>query len=223
YATSDLVAEMTVTGAKLDFIYLFSSQLRLSSILLEQGLPPTICLPERSMKNPFGKLPDFDDIHCNEKIDFTVVGFGSWGIHCNTTVMNINPLFTPVGIGFSFNTKTNEFLTASVSVSKGPGDLKYEYNFQNQSSRIEAAAGYEMGKNGPIEIGAKFTTAIEFDRTGITDINSGVGVEASVGNKVGGIKVESSSSIGWNAGVSNVTDEKISGLAGDIMKMYRGK
>lgn len=217
-AANDVDADMAVIQAKLEFLGLFSTQLR-PTVVLENGLPPIICIPEKPDVIHYRKLRDFDDINCNNKVEFTMPGIGSWGFYCNKSKFKFNPIFIPFGVSFTQNMNTNEFITASVTVGKGPAEITAEYDFQNEKGSVEA--GVKLGKDnlGPIELSAKATTKIEFDRSGISDVSVGVESTASAGNKIGGVKVENDTRIGWNTGITGKTEGSITGVAEKIMKM----
>lgn len=217
-AANDLDAEMAAINAKLKFLDLFSTILR-PTIVFDNGLPPTICIPEQTKKAHFRKLRDFDDINCNNKVEFTMPGIGSWGFYCNKSTFNFKPMFSPLGVSFIQNLNTNEFITGSVSIGKGPADITAAYDFENEKGSVDA--GIKIGKKnlGPIELSAKATTKIEFDRSGISDVSIGVETAASAGNDIGGVKIGNDTRIGWNSGISGKTEGSITGIAGEIMNM----
>jgi len=191
----------------------------MASAVIDPGFSPIDCLNEKH--KPFGKLSDYDDLHCNNVVSYYMPGIGSWSFRCNKTVFDLAPLFIPVKVRFEQNLNTNEFINATVGVSRSGVDAAMTYDFQKGKGSLDVGVQAGSEEMGPVEVSAKVGATIEFDRNGVSDFVVGSSIEASSGNKAAGVNVEADARIGWNAGMSGGVSGKISGETGRAMQQVR--
>jgi chorismate synthase len=190
------------------------------------------CLSDRKANRPrAGKLPDFDDIHCQNIVTLAMPGLGSYVARCNRTEIKLDPAFGPVKASWDreYTGRSDEtrWLRASAEISietvtvGGHGEFDADgLKSGGVSVGVGAGRGKELGqgvKAGPLEIAAQAGVevgagvSVEFDRGGVTDIAVSAKAEAKVGNTVGksdadgakgGASIGGESRWGWNSGYS---------------------
>ncbi len=126
------------------------------------------CKKKGAPKPAGGKLPEFDDIHCEYVTTLDMPFLGSIKVECNkmTTQFGAGPL----SLNLKENLNTNEIIRGTVEVgfSKGLGDRSFG------------------GKYGPLSAELKGTIGgfVEFDDSGITDLGLKAGVKMEVGTNI---------------------------------------
>lgn len=121
-----------------------------------------------------GKIPDFDDIHCDRHVEFYFFST-RLKLDCSRLTSEIN--LPVLKLSMKENLNSNEIIRGTLEV------------------------GYFMGTDvnvGPVkgEFKAEAGVSMEFDKSGVTDV--GVRGKAMAGEKVGGMNIR----YGWNSGGS---------------------
>ncbi|PJJ75044.1 hypothetical protein BXY57_0612 [Thermoflavifilum aggregans] len=152
------------------------------------------------------KLADWDDLHCDKNITFSVPGIGSYHFSCNATSVNLDPLILPFKASFEQNLNTGEFVNATGSVGYGPVDVGAEYDFvkDNGAAFVEASTTVINENHGPIKInaGVKGRATIEFDKNGPCGLELEASGSVKVGNDAITVKGDTNVKWGWEAGGS---------------------
>lgn len=152
------------------------------------------------------KLADWNDLHCDKNITFSVPGIGSCNFSCNATSVNLDPLILPFKASFEQNLNTGEFVNASGSVGYGPIDVGAEYDFvkDNGAAFVEASTTVINENHGPIKInaGVKGRATIEFDKNGPCGLELEAAGSVKVGNDAITVKGDTNVKWGWEAGGS---------------------
>lgn len=190
-------------------------------------------------KSPYSPLKDFDDIHCEYKTSFSVVGIGSITAECNKMTTIFEPDFLPIRGRFTENLNTGEITSASVGATYKiiSADANFEHGkFTNGT--IEVSKSVDIGKTGkgPVEVGVKGTVGvvIQLDKDGVKDVvlkgdiqaktdvkgtqldntvKTNVGdVKIPVPSQGGSVTIDVKSQYGVNAGGSVETKGTLSGL-----------
>ncbi|MCU0457463.1 MAG: tetratricopeptide repeat protein [Bacteroidales bacterium] len=209
-----LTSELGVIQAKLDFLLIFSMNLR-PTVPSSGNLPPEHCkvLESRDAQN---KLAVWEDTHC-EEISMTMPLIGKWSIKCGIGEFHLDPFMLPFDFHYKENLRTNEWISCSGSVklaiAKGGG----EYNFTEEKGKLEIGVSGKLGegmlKGSPIKAGVDAVGFIEIDGNGISDlgVKGSVNVKPNVGelykNDMAKVemkpgKVELTGKVSWNSGPS---------------------
>lgn len=216
YTASDqLELELAASQIKLEFLL----QLKIVHPMpppLEGDLHcPVVIQPAKPQK-----LANFDDLNCPNKVSFSVPLTGSYELACGRGEMHLTPLMLPFEAHFTENTDTGEYLNASLSIGKGPLNIKGSADFETGSRRIEAGISQTIGEGYlgpvPLEASASATIGLEIDGNGGCDYFVATGVEAKAGNKAGSVSVESEARWGWNAGPSGAAKASFGGALGKL-------
>lgn len=175
------------------------------------------CKPEQKPSRAGGKLADYDDLHCQHIIDFTVPGIGSIRVRCNRMETALDPFGLPSKAKWTEDLNQDRVLSASAEIELKGVSVGGHGEFDEQglkSGGVEVGAG--IGKDlssGPFKVGVEASgkVGIEFDRTGITDVRIGGGVGSKAATTVASTDAASASSNAaagvnstwsWNAGAS---------------------
>lgn len=146
------------------------------------------------------KLAEWDDLHCDRNITFSVPFIGSCHFDCNSTKVNLDPLILPFKAGFEQKLKTGEFVNASASVGYGPVTASGDYDFVQEkgSVKVEVSGDIVNEKIGSVKVkaGAGASATLEFGKHGISDFI----MEANGGVKIGNdaIKVSGDAHVNWS-------------------------
>lgn len=166
------------------------------------------------------KLPDFDDLHCDSKVSFSVPFAGSYTFTCNQVKVTLAPFMGPFEAQFTKNTNTGEYLTASAGISVGPVKVKGAADLEKGTGKVEAGFSQDIGKGAlgpvPLEASASATIGVEIDEGGISDVIISAAVEGKAGNDAGSVSVDTSARYGINSGPSRESNSSIGGAIGQF-------
>jgi hypothetical protein len=166
------------------------------------------------------KLPDFDDLHCDTKVSFSVPLTGSYTFTCNRAEMTLSPFMLPFEAQFTKNTNTGEYLTASAGIGVGPVNVKGSANLEQGTGKFQAGVSQDIGKGSlgpvPLEASASATIGVEIDEGGISDVVISAAVEGKAGGDAGSVSVDSSARYGMNSGPSRESGSSIGGAISKI-------
>lgn len=167
------------------------------------------------------KLPEFNDLHCQELAELNIPGVGRMSFRCDRTDVKLEPTLAPFEAAWSsrYTGRGDEMqlLRASAAISVDAFKFGAHSEFDErgwQRGGVSATVGAELGgvKGGPLEIGvsAEVAGSLEFDRNGLSDVVVKAGLEAQAssvtaktdegGRLKSGIKAGAESSISYNAG-----------------------
>jgi hypothetical protein len=194
---------------------------------------------EKPEKSPYTPLTDFDDIHCDYKTSFSVIGIGSITAECNKMTTIFEPDFLPIKGRFTENLNTGEITSASVGGTYKviSANANFEHG-QFTNGTIEVSKSVDIGKagKGPVEVGVKGTAGvvIQLDKDGIKDVivkgnvkigtdvkgtqldntvKTGIGdVKIPAPKQGGSVTIDINSQYGVNAGGSADAKGTLSGL-----------
>ncbi|MCS7101769.1 MAG: tetratricopeptide repeat protein [Burkholderiaceae bacterium] len=176
-----------------------------------------ICIKGRShgqARRGGGTLADFDDLHCQHIVDFTVHGIGSIQVHCNRMETKLEPFGVPLRAGWTEDLNKDRVLTASVEVDAKGMTVGGRGEFDEQGltrGGVSVSGGVDTrAAGGPLEIGvsARGGIGVEFDRSGVTDVRIEAGIGAQVAGSLPGTQAGTqagtkvSGTWSWNAGAS---------------------
>jgi tetratricopeptide (TPR) repeat protein len=188
------------------------------------------CMEDDSKKPATHKLADWNDLHCDKDIRFSVPGTGYWKFTCNTTELHLEPLLLPFELHYTENFETGKVISASaaVSIKREIGGVKTSvkvgggYDATKGTVKLEGGLSTKIGDftigdkdlgGMPGKVSAGGGGFIEFDKNGISDLGFKGGIEAKPDLKVGEKNNESDVRVGkietggkwsWNAGPSGV-------------------
>lgn len=203
-----------------EFLFTLSTLFNLKVPRGSGFLPDPKCLVPRK-KTIIGELPDYDNEHCNNKINFTIPGVATWGIHCNRGFFDIHPLGIPLSFKIEQNLLTKEVTSATLGVTKGNLGVNVGYNFKK--SKWTAGAEYTVVKAGwenYAEISSTVSITVEFDRNGISDIKvPKIGAGVTVIGTKGGIENYGDQPLVWNSGPGTITGGAVTGDLGYYITM----
>ena len=175
--------EETYQAALLSLKYGFLSYL---SGFQHYQFPYAVCSGSGAGSQRGGKLVQFEDIHCDRHVSFTVPKIGVIRLNCHY-------LETEFDIAGIVKGTTKEELVNDECV-RGP---------------LEVGASKELGgvKGGPVDVTvtAKGGGFIEVDSHGISD----AGVEAGIEASAGGVSAEATGRAGFKSGVSGSADASV--------------
>ncbi len=180
------------------------------------------CWSKKKDDNKKFKLKEFNDFHCEYITDFTLPGV-SMVVKCDTTEVKLDSSLLPVELGWKTKAtgKGDEemLINASAAVSieavKVGGHSEFDENGW-KSGGVNVGVSKDIGKlsGGPLEISAEagVTGAIEFDRSGVTDVSVTAGVTSKTSTTFGEtehggqaqstLKGDASATWSWNSGFS---------------------
>jgi hypothetical protein len=166
------------------------------------------------------KLPDFDDLHCDSKVSFSVPFAGSYTFTCNQVEVTLAPFMGPFQAQFTKNTNTGEYLTASAGISVGPVKVKGAADLEKGTGKFEAGFSQDIGKGSlgpvPLEASANATIGVEIDESGISDVVISAAVEGKAGNDAGSVSVDTGARYGINSGASSGSNASIGGAIAEL-------
>ena len=212
--SNQIRADMAVLNAKVEFLNIFTVQLR-PTVITNGYYPPERC-PLAKEEKQNNKLAVWEDTHCQE-VSFVMPAIGSWAIRCNIAEFHLDPLILPFEFHYKENLITNEWISCSGSVKlnivKGGG----EYDFTTEKGKLEVGVGKKLGedflKGTPVKAGMEVAGFVEIGKNGISDygVKGGVSIKPNVGEiykndlfqvgpKTG--KLEVSGKVSWNSGPS---------------------
>ena len=198
-------------------------------VSLQEGLLDTraVCFKGAKKSQSTGKLPQFDDIHCDYISTLTLPGVGTIVSRCNVTEANFEPIFAPFKASWASDVAKDRVLRASAQVSIDFVTVGGHSEFDDKGL---ASGGLRVGatanlaemldraplKGGPLEIGVEVgvTAGLEFDRSGLTDVSVNAGVEATASSTIG--KTEAAASKSAVTSGADATWSWNSGFSGDV-------
>lgn len=220
YSISDqLLIDQYELNLKLQFV-----KEHLAAIRPALGISPEIlsCVEEDEKKLTRHKLADWNDLHCDRNVTYSMPFTGTMNFTCNTTEIHLDPLLLPFELRYKENLNTNEMLFCSGKIGMGPVKAGGEYDVVRQAGKAEFGYSKDIDKGYlgpvPIEASAEATIGIEFDKSGVSDFIMEAGVEAKAGNKAANTKVEGKARWSWNAGGSAEAKGSLGGAAGRAFK-----
>lgn len=152
------------------------------------------------------KMADWDDLHCDRDITFSIRGIGSYHFTCNTTSLDLDPLILPFKASFEQNLNTGEFVNASGKVGYGPVKVGGEYDFVKEqgSASVEVSGDVIDEEVGGVKVkaGVSGKATLEFDKNGLSGFEMEASGEAKVGNDAVKVSGDASVSWSWEAGGS---------------------
>jgi tetratricopeptide (TPR) repeat protein len=152
------------------------------------GAEVDYCKPEQKPSRAGGKLADFDDLHCQHIVDFTVPGIGSISVRCNRMETRLKPFASSLEAAWTTDLNKDRVLSASAEVEFDGVTVSAGGEFDDKGLKtgsVGVEVGVDIGKHGagPLEVGlgVKGGVAVEFDRSGVTDVQlkGSVGAKAS--------------------------------------------
>jgi Tfp pilus assembly protein PilF len=180
--------EYTVTQGKVEFLnVLLSSALNSGPGLMHQY--GNSCLKPEAARKAGGPLADFDDIHCEHLVDFTVPGIGSIKVRCNRMETTLEPFASPIKVKWEEDLNKDRVLNASAQIDVQGARVGGRGEFDDSGLKGGGAFAGIGESAGPVD--AQAGVQIEFDRSGVTDIRATA--EVSVGD---------SASVSWSSGAS---------------------
>ena len=180
--------EYTVTQAKVDYLnVLLSAALNSGPGLMHQY--GNSCLKPEAARKAGGPLADFDDIHCEHLVDFTVPGIGSTKVRCNRMETTLEPFASPIKVRWEEDLNKDRVLSASAQIDVQGARVGGRGEFDDGGLKGGGAFAGIGESAGPMD--AQAGVQIEFDRSGVTDIRATA--EVSVGDNA---------SVSWSSGAS---------------------
>jgi hypothetical protein len=178
YMLDDSAFEMEKLKAKDAFLSLLLN--------LEQEPIQFTCKDEEEEVKGRGKLPDFDDIHCDYKSELNMPMIGSFRMECNKMTTHLGG--GPLSLELKENLDTNEVIRGTVEVgySKKLGGVSVNGGEGPLSAELEGSVG----------------GFVEFDNNGVTDVGVKAGAEVKVGSDISGTVTGAEARYGWNSGGS---------------------
>lgn len=220
YIVSDqLLIEQNELRLKLQFI-----KEHLAAIRPAPGISPEIlsCVEEDEKKSTSHKLADWNDLHCDRNVTYTMPFTGTMNFTCNTTEIHLDPFLLPFEGRYKENLNTNEMLFCSGKIGMGTVKMGGEYDVVQQTGKVDIGASKDLKKGylGPVPIEAKAeaTVGIEFDKSGVSDFVMEAGMEIESGNKAASAKVDGKARWSWNAGGSAEAKGSLGGVVGRAVK-----
>jgi tetratricopeptide (TPR) repeat protein len=220
YSVSDqLLIDQNELRLKLMFV-----EEHLSNIRPALGISPEIllCAEDDDKKSTRHKLADWNDLHCDRNVTYTMPFTGTMNFTCNTTEIHLDPLLLPFEMRYQENLNTNEMLFCSGKIGMGPVKMGGEYDVVQQTGKAEIGYSKDIDKGyiGPVPVEAKAeaTVGIEFDKSGVSDFIMEAGVEIEAGDKVASTKIEGKARWSWNAGGSGEAKGSLGGAVGRAIK-----
>jgi hypothetical protein len=193
-------------------------------VSLQEGLlsARAVCFKGDKKPSTAGKLPEFDDFHCEYVSTMNMPGVGSIVSRCNVTEANFDPIFAPFQASWASDVAKDRLLRASAQVSIDAVTVGGHSEFDDwglASGGLTVGVTTDIGpglKGGPLEIGVEVgvTAGLEFDRSGLTDVSVNAGVEAKASSTIG--KTEAASSKSAVTSGTNATWSWNSGFGGDV-------
>lgn len=146
------------------------------------------------------KLVDWNDLHCDKDVTFSVPFTGSFHFTCNSTTVNLDPLLIPFKMNFEQNLNSGDFVSASASVGYGPVKAGSEYDFVKEKGSVQVEVSQdvidEKVGNTKVKGGVSGTVKVEFGKDGVTDFIMEAAGEVKIGNDA--IKVSSDANVKWS-------------------------
>ncbi len=220
YSVSDpSLIEQNELRLKLRFV-----EEHLSNVRPVLGVSPEIllCADDDDKKPASHKLADWNDLHCDRNVTYTMPFTGTMNFTCNTTEIHLDPFLLPFEVRYKENLNTNEMLFCSGKIGMGPVKMGGEYDVVQQTGKAEIGYSKDIDKGYlgpvPVEATAEATVGIEFDKSGVTDFVMEAGVEIEAGNKVASTKVDGKARWSWNAGGSAEAKGSLGGAVGRAIK-----
>lgn len=178
-----------------------------------------VCFQQAKQPEGGGKLPEFDDIHCEYLSTMTLPGVGTIVSRCNVTEANFEPIFAPLKANWASDVAKDRVLHASAQVTVDFVTVGGHSEFDTAglaSGGLSVGATTDLGpklKGGPLEIGVEggVSAGLEFDRSGLTDVVIQAGVTSTTSSTIGkteaagskaAVSAGASSSWSWNSGYS---------------------
>ncbi len=152
------------------------------------------------------KLADWNDLHCDKDISFSVPYTGSFHFTCNSTTVNLDPLLIPFKTNFKQDLNTGELVNASASIGYGPVKTGAAYDFVKEkgSVQVEASQGIIDEKIGEAkaEAGVSGIVKVEFGKDGVTDFVMEAAGKIKIGNDNVIVSGDANVKWSWEAGGS---------------------
>ena len=186
------------------------------------GGNPELCMEEDEKKTATHKLAEWNDLHCDRDVTYTMPLTGSMRFTCNTTEIHLDPLMFPFEGTYRENLNTNKMLYFSGKIGMGPVKVGGAYDVEQQTGEIKVGYSKDIKKGYlgpiPIEATAEATVGIEIDKSGVSDFVMETGVEVKAGNKVSNTSINGTARWGWNAGGSGDLKGSFGGVVGSHIK-----
>lgn len=146
------------------------------------------------------KLADWDDLHCDKNITFSVPFTGSFQFTCNSTTVNLDPLILPFQASFEQNLNTRDFVNATGSFGYGPVKAGGDYDFVKDkgSAYVEVSQDVIDEKIDGVKVKAVVSgrATLEFDKNGVSDFIMEASGEAKIGDDM--VKVTGDANVKWS-------------------------
>ena len=190
------------------------------ALAIEMGI--ISCMEDDSKKSANHKLAEWNDLHCDRDVTYTMPLTGSMRFTCNTTEIHLDPFLFPFEGTYRENLNTNKMLYFSGKIGMGPVKVGGAYDVEQQTGEIKVGYSKDIKKGYlgpiPIEATAEATVGIEIDKSGVSDFVIETEVEVKAGNKVSNTSINGTARWGWNAGGSGDLKGSFGGVVGSHIK-----
>lgn len=196
--------EFVKAAAKVEFI---NSLVSLRVALFDPvhgGRPGCFQAGKASTRKPV-KLPDFDEIHCQDISSFTMPSVGRIDIRCNRMTSSFEPVFAPLKASWEEDLNSGRLLSASVEFTVEAVTVGAQGAFDDGRLRSGGiTVGVEVGevevggvKVGGVNVGAHS----EFDDKGLKSGGIHVGAKQDIGPNLTAGPLEMGTGVAVSAGL----------------------